>query len=413
MTAGRALVLVAGVVVLLVNAAGVIRVLIVPRPTVGGLTTWAMRLTRFGFRQVADLSRTYATQDRVLALSEPSALISLLATWLALSVVGFGLIMWGLNDLSLSSAFAEAGSSVFTLGFATDRHTGGRAVDFVAAATGMVLVALQIAYLPSLYGAYNRRETLVTMLESRAGAPAWGPEVLIRHQLVGLIGNLPALFADWEQWGADVAESHTSYSSLLYFRSPRSQNSWVVSLIAVMDAAALSLALDPDGAPKEARMCVRMGFTCLRDIAQVSRIRYDPDPSPDSDIRLPRSEFDAAVARLDEIGYPVTRSLDEAWVHFKGWRVNYEDTGYALAALVDAPPARWTGPRRLFHGESLEPARPVDRQPGGAPPSLFDRKGRRTLPSGDPPWTGRSGPGNRHPGETPTSPEPVDQGPSE
>ncbi len=246
MTAGRALVLLAGVVVLLVNAAGVIRVLIVPRPTVGGLTTWAMRLTRFGFRQIADLTRTYTTQDRVLALSEPSALISLLATWLAFSVVGFGLIMWGLNDLSLTGAFSEAGSSVFTLGFATDRHTGGRAVDFVAAATGMVLVALQIAYLPSLYGAYNRRETLVTMLESRAGAPAWGPEVLIRHQLVGLIGNLPALFADWERWGADVAESHTSYSSLLFFRSPRSQNSWVISLIAVMDAAALSLALDPD-----------------------------------------------------------------------------------------------------------------------------------------------------------------------
>jgi hypothetical protein len=49
--------------------------------------------------------------------------------------------------------------------------------------------------------------------------------VFIRHQLVGLIGNLPALFADWEQWAADVTESHTSYPSLLYFRSPRSQNS--------------------------------------------------------------------------------------------------------------------------------------------------------------------------------------------
>jgi len=412
MTAGRSLVLMAGIVVLIGNAASVIRVLIVPRPAASGPTTWSARIIRFGFRQFAGLSRTYVTKDRVLALSEPIALLSLLASWLAITVLGFGLVTWGLNDLSIGAAFAQSGSSVFTLGFATDRHSGGQAVDFVAAASGMVLVALQIAYLPTLYGAYNRRETLVTLLESRAGAPAWGPEVLIRHQLVGLIGNLPALFADWEQWAADVTESHTSYPSLLYFRSPRSQNSWVVSIIAVMDAAALSLALDPEGAPKEARMCVRMGFTCLRDIAQVSRINYDADPSPDSDIALPRSEFDAAVARLDEIGYPITRSPDEAWAHFKGWRINYESTGYALAQLVDAPPAWWTGPRRLFHGETLPPARPVDRQPGGAPPSVFARKARTTLPSGDPPWTGRVGPGNRRPGEADQPREPGDPGPS-
>jgi hypothetical protein len=412
MTAGRSLVLVLGIVVLVGNAASVTRVLIVPRPSASGPSTWSARVIRFGFRQFAGLTRTYVTKDRVLALSEPVALLGLLATWLVISVIGFGLVVWGLNDLSISGAFAQSGSSVFTLGFDTDRHTGGRAVDFVAAATGMVLVALQIAYLPTLYGAYNRRETLVTLLEARAGAPAWGPEVLIRHQLVGLIGNLPALFADWEQWSADVTESHTSYPSLLYFRSPRSQNSWIVSIIAVMDAAALSLALDPDGAPREARMCVRMGFTCLRDIAQVSRVDYDPDPSPDADIALPRSEFDAAVARLDEIGYPITRSPDEAWAHFKGWRVNYESTGYALAALVEAPPARWTGPRRLFHGESLEPARPIDRQPRGAPPGVFSRKARTILPTGDPPWTGRPGPGNRPTGEGDDQDRSTDPGPS-
>jgi hypothetical protein len=408
MNAGRSLVLILGIVVLIGNAASVVRVLIVPRPPASGPTTWSTRAIRFGFRQFAGLTRSYVTKDRVLAFSEPVALLGLLATWLVISVIGFGLVVWGLNDLSIGAAFAQSGSSVFTLGFDTDRHTGGRAVDFVAAGTGMVLVALQIAYLPTLYGAYNRRETLVTLLESRAGAPAWGPEVLIRHQLVGLIDNLPGLFADWEQWSADVTESHTSYPSLLYFRSPRSHNSWVVSIIAVLDAAALSLALDPDGAPKEARMCVRMGFTCLRDIAQVSRINYDPDPSPDSDIELPRSEFDAAVERLDEVGYPITRSPDDAWAHFKGWRVNYESTGYALAQLVDAPPARWTGPRRLFHGESLEPARPVDRQPGGAPPGVFARRARTTLPSGDPPWSGKVGPGNRHPGDPDRNGEPGD-----
>jgi hypothetical protein len=293
----------------------------------------------------------------------------LLGTWLATAVTGYALVIWGLGGVGLRHAFLEAGSSVSTLGFV---HGGGgsQAVDFFAGATGMVLVALQIAYLPTLYSAYNRRETFVTLLESRAGAPAWGPEILLRHQLVGTIANLPALYAEWERWGADVAESHTSYPPLLYLRSPRPQNSWVISLVAVMDSAAIALAVDPDGAPIEARMCLRMGFTCLRDIARVVGIPYDPDPNPDDPIELPREEFEAAYAHLHDNGYPTPRPMDEAWTHFRGWRVNYERVAYALATKLDAPPARWTGPRRTFRGESLSPPRPVDRQPGGAPPKI-------------------------------------------
>ena len=36
-------------------------------------------------------------------------------------------------------------------------------------------------------------------------------------------------------------------------------------------------------------MCVRMGFTCLRDIAQATRIPFDPDPEPDDPDRPARA----------------------------------------------------------------------------------------------------------------------------
>jgi hypothetical protein len=81
------------------------------------------------------------------------------------------------------------------------------------------VIALQIAYLPAIYSAYNRRETLVTMLESRAGVPAWGPELLVRHRLVAITDTLPELYDEWEQWSAEVNESHTkrvNYESLAY-----------------------------------------------------------------------------------------------------------------------------------------------------------------------------------------------------
>ena len=121
---------------------------------------------------------------------------------------------------------------------------------FVAAATGLVIVTLQIAYLPTLYAAFNRRETEVALLNARAGVPSWGPELLARtHYALGsgvsTIDTLPDLYAQWERWAADVAESHTTYLPLVRFRSPRPLSSWVTALLAVLDSAALFLALSP------------------------------------------------------------------------------------------------------------------------------------------------------------------------
>lgn len=366
MTALRLVVMFAGIAVLLADAYSVLTVLIVPRAASSRLT-YPMVVSRSVFRRLARTTRSYTAQDRILALSEPVALIVLLATWLSLAVFGFTLVNWGIGSQPFTQAFSEAGSSVFTLGFTLSHTEGSKVVDFLAAGTGMVLVALQIAYLPTLYAAYNRRETLVTLLESRAGSPAWGPELLIRHQLVGTVDNLANLFAEWERWAADVAESHSTYPSLLYLRSPRPTNSWIVSLVAVMDAAALLLAIDPEGAPIEARMCLRMGFTCLRDIARATRIPYDPDPQPDDPLVMTQAQFDDARDRLLGSGFTTSRTADEAWAHFRGWRVNYEGVGYAVAYRFNAPPAMWSGPRQLIRGESLEPTRPLDRRPVGVP----------------------------------------------
>jgi hypothetical protein len=106
-----------------------------------------------------------------------------------------------------------------------------------------------------------------------------------------------------------------------------------------------------------------MGFVCLRDIAEVQRIPHDRDPSPDDQITLTYDEFLAGVERIAKFNFPIERSPEEAWPHFRGWRVNYESIAYALAEQLDAPPALWTGPRR---GDlaPLPPNAPVDRRPG-------------------------------------------------
>jgi hypothetical protein len=341
--------------------ASVVGTLIVPRDTPARVSTVVGRPFLFVMRQLSRVFRTYETKDAFLAFQGPLFLLLLLATWLSLLITGFALLLWSFSPVDITNAFREAGSSMLTLGFATTRGAGATVVDLIAAATGLVVVALLIGYLPVLYGAYNRRETSVTMLESRAGAPAWGPEILWRHQRISTLDNLPAFYEHWETWCADIAESHSTYPVLLLFRSPHPLRSWLTSLLAVLDSAALYAALCPANAPSEARLCLRMGFTTLRTLAEAIYVPYDPDPRPDAPITLTYEEYRRGVQRLVDIGFPAERSVEEAWPHFRGWRVNYEAVALALADRVVATPGPW------MHLESMPDViptkRPVDRTP--------------------------------------------------
>lgn len=353
---------VAGALVLALVLSSILRTLVVPR---GLYSTLVFRLW-WTLRRLLRLTRRasgYEAVDQVQTWLAPLMLIGMLAAWLGGALLAFGLLLHALSPLSWTAAFREAGSSLFTLGFASGDRLKLSVLDFVAAATGPVVIALQIAYLPTLYGAYNRRELEVTLLQSRAGEPAWGPELLARQWLVDTETALPELYRDWERLASDMGESHSTYPILLTFRSPRPHRSWLVALISVMDAAAMQLALAPRTAPPEARLVLRAGFTALRDIARALRIPFDPDPAPDASIQLAYGEFEAAAERVAEAGFRAERRIEDAWPHFQGWRVNYESIAYELCRRCDAVPALWTGPRD-FPATPIPPWRPADRRPG-------------------------------------------------
>ncbi|MEA2497964.1 MAG: hypothetical protein QOH26_369, partial [Actinomycetota bacterium] len=311
-----------GLFIVLGTAGSVIRTLILPRGLTSHLAAvLERRIVGSIFLFTADRFESYETKDKILALSGPMSLLVLLVGWIALFLFGFALMLWPAEHSTFGQALREAGSSLFTLGFTGSDGVLSTTIAFVAAATGLVVVALQIAYLPTLYSQFNRREALVTLLQSRAGAPAWGPEILIRAYTVGLMDSLAPMYSEWERWAAEVAESHTNYPVLAWFRSPHPLRSWVLSLLAVMDSAALYSSVSPSDAPIEARLAIRMGFTCLRNVAEVLRVPYDPDPFPDDPIELTFEEFHGGVHRLESVGFPMERTPEEAWTHFKGWRI--------------------------------------------------------------------------------------------
>jgi hypothetical protein len=361
--AARLVAAVFGALLVLTGWQSVIGTLIVPRAVGSWATRMADRVVLASYHAVIRPVRDYTRRDRILATQAAAILLTQLAGWLAIFLGGFTLVLWAWNGRGIKGAFTDAGSSIFTLGFAEPRGTAPAVIVFLAAASGMIVVALQIGYLPTLYAAFNRRETEVALLNARAGAPCWGPELLARAYYalgsgVSTIDTLPDLYRAWERWAADVAESHTTYLPLVRFRSPLPRSSWVTSLLAVLDSAALILALAPELAPVvPARLCLRGGFGCLGRIARAMGLDAPEEADPEAGITLTYEEFLDAVSRLDEVGFPKTREPADAWPDFVGWRVNYESAAYQIASAVDAVPALWSGPRR--HGTpSMPPRRP-------------------------------------------------------
>jgi hypothetical protein len=268
-----------------------------------------------------------------------------LAVWVVFFLVGYALLFLPFVGGDFWHGLWLSGSSLFTLGVTSLGQAGPVALEFLAAATGLTIIALLIGYLPTIYGAYNRRETLVTALSSRAGDPAWGPEVLARHALDHTLPTLCDVYRAWETLAADIMESHSSYPWLIVFRSPDPLHSWVTSLLAVMDSAALYLSLSPSTAPMEAGQCLRMGFLCMRKIGHITGAKINDDPRPDDPVELTYDQFVRAVDHLRHSDFPLERSTEDAWRDYKGWRVNYETAAYALADFVVAVPAPWSGKR--------------------------------------------------------------------
>jgi hypothetical protein len=364
----RVLAVMVGVVTICETGLSAIRTVVLPRAEYSWLTRVHFLFLRKGFNVLARPSRPYPQRDRIMALYAPLGLVTLPAVWLTLMIGGFGLMFWGFGIEPIGEAFVMSGSSVTTLGF--DRPAGRwmTTISFVEAGIGLGVVGLMISYLPSIYGAFARREALVGMLEVRAGLPPSPVALFTRYTRIGRLQHLEDdVFERWESWFIDIEESHTSQPSLVFFRSPHPERSWITAAGVVLDSAALRSALVD--APRDARVdvTIRTGYIALRRIADYFGIPYDPNPLPDDPISITRSEFDEVVLDLRDAGVPLKSDLDQAWRDFAGWRVNYDTVLIQLAHLVMAPLAKWSTDR---------PA-PAPFRPTAMPHALVNAQARR------------------------------------
>jgi hypothetical protein len=343
----RVIALVVGAAVVLATIGSAVRTVILPRGIPAKLGRFVFITVRALFNLRARPSVPYERRDRIMALYAPVSLLLLLLTWISVTLLGYAGMFWGLSHRTIRAAFELSGSSILTLGFDRPADIPSTALVFSEAALGLILLALLITYLPSIYGSFSRREAAVTALEVRAGSPPSGAEMIWRYHALERMDRLIEVWKAWETWFVELEESHTSIPSLVFFRSPQPDHSWVTSAGAVLDGAALVISSVDIPREVQAEFCIRAGYLALRRIADFFGIPYDPAPKPDDPIAVTRHEYEKACHWLASEGVPMKPDREQGWRDFAGWRVNYDTVLIAMAGLTMAPYAPWSSDRSL------------------------------------------------------------------
>jgi hypothetical protein len=288
-------------------------------------------------------------REGYLSLYGPLSLLGLLMSWAIALIFGFGVVQWALGShlhnagapASFSTDLYMSGTTFFTLGLGdvTPTAASARLFTVLECGVGFGFLALVISYLPVLYQAFSRREASVSLLDARAGSPPTAAEMLVRggHGEPGAHDDsLLRLLREWEQWSADLLESHLSYPILAYFRSQHDNQSWVAALSSVLDTCSLVLAgLDGIPAQRQARLTFAIARHAAVDLAQVLNVPRARHPTD----RLSSDELARLRERLRSHGISLCES-EAATTKFEHLRRLYEPTLQNLAEhlLMDLPP---------------------------------------------------------------------------
>jgi hypothetical protein len=267
-----------------------------------------------------------ASGDTMLGLYGPMALLAQLAVWALGLLFGFALFEWAIAGGAFSERILFS-SGLFLSAGAVEGSYGVRIVELIEAATGVAVLFIVIGYMPSVYTAFSRRETAVSQLSPRAGSPPSAGVVI--HHAIGrqYWAELKSELREWEEWAAELMETHLSYPLLAFYRSQHLNQNWLAALTVMVDVAAFIKATAPDAKSRAADVTFAIGRHALADLA--TQFRLEPLPVD----RLSEEGF----AELHEIVDAVaddTLGLEESWRRLLALREQYEPNAAALADFL-------------------------------------------------------------------------------
>jgi hypothetical protein len=356
-----------GLAVLLFMFNDLFQSVVLPRPSVYRVPLASQLLVRrlwAIWRWLGNRRRRPERRENFLGTFGPAVLLVLLAFWGLALVLGYALVLDGLGMQFApplrsfwTSLYFSAGTLLpLSYGDIVPAEGVAQVVVLAESATGVILVALVISLLFSLYQSFQSREERVVTLDALAGAPPSGLQILETLAIDRMPHRLEETFSEWRQWSASVLESHLAYPILFYFRSSHDNEAWLNSFGAVMDAATLVLSLIEHESVGAARLMSKVGNHLVEDVVWYFGVKLT------TDVGVERHEFEEARARLEAAGYRC-RDTEAAWPEFMELRRRYASPLNQLAHGLVIVPARWIGDRSyLPHRSSSRRRRPL-RQP--------------------------------------------------
>ncbi len=273
----------------------------------------------------------------VLAAFAPAALLMLVSLWAAIMILGLALLQYGagtpLSHPDETGHFPSylylSGTTFLTLGYGDLTPTSGlgRTLAVGEALTGFIFLALIVGYIPVLYGPFARREQTMLRLDARAGGDPTGVELLRRH--ADCPDQLIVFLNDWEAQASALLEGYLSYPILAYYRSQHDEQSWLRSVVAIMDACALIAVRD--NASPGLRMQAHATFAMARHL--LVDLAYILNAAPHGD------------GRLDADGYARLRGLlpdlPESMGPLTAMRTSYEPFAEGLCRDLELNLPEW------------------------------------------------------------------------
>ena len=305
----------------------------------------------------AERTRDSKAREQIYSAYGPLSLILLLFLWAMLLIFGFGLFYYALGSpftdvLSVQTGrglsefrtdLYVSGTTLFTLGLGdvVPHSVGARMLIICESGVGLGFVALVIGYLPVLYQAFSRREVSVALLDARAGSPPTAAELLHRHGFEGGEEALIELLVEWERWSADILESHISYPILCYYRSQHDNQSWLSSLVAILDTCALLISVVEGPASRQAQLTFVMARHAVIDLGQVFHIQQQKVwAAQEGKERLPERDFDRLCDVLGEVRLRLCGDHASA-ERLQTIRALYERHAGALSDYLRMPLPAW------------------------------------------------------------------------
>jgi hypothetical protein len=306
-----------------------------------------------------------AKREGYLSYYGPLTTIWLLAVWAIGLIFGFGLLQWGLGSHisspdrvpTLATDLYMSGTTFFTLGLGdvVPRTIGARLVTIAEAGIGVGFLALIISYLPVLYSAFSQREVRITLLDAWAGSPPTAVEFLRRLGEHDHVSALDPFLEKWEEWAADLLDSHIAYPNLCFYRSEHDNQSWLAALTTILDACAIIMAGVDGVRARTAGLTFAMARHAVVDLSQILNrppLAPEPDRLPPEDLaRLrqilaeahlalhPGRAFEERLAELRELYEPYVNGLSgfllmplPAWIPGPGIRDNWQRSKWKTIA---------------------------------------------------------------------------------